>query len=59
METFITVMLSIYVGIALYEFYMSFLMGDDLKLCVMRGITWPESIYYLVKEVFWNYRNLK
>ena len=59
MDILITVLLSVYIGIALYEFYMSYLMGDDFILCVIKAITWPEQMYHVVKQVFWHHRNDK
>ena len=52
MGTLFLVLVSIYVGIALYEFYMSFLMGEDVRESLTDSFSWPLGIYDRIREIF-------
>ena len=52
MGTLFLILVSIYVGIALYEFYMSFLMGEDLRASLIDSFSWPLGIYDGIREMF-------
>ena len=52
MGTLFLVLLSIYIGIALYEFYMSFLMGEDVRASLIDSFSWPLRIYDGIRQIF-------
>ena len=52
MSTLFLVLVSIYVGIALYEFYMSFLMGEDVRASLIDSFSWPLRIYDGIRQIF-------
>lgn len=59
MEMFITVVLSVYIGVALYEFYTAFLYGDSTQECFFRALVWPVEVFFVFKDIIWKYRNWK
>jgi len=52
MGTLFLVLVSIYIGIALYEFYISFLMGEDVRVSLIDSFSWPIGIYDEIREMF-------
>lgn len=52
MGTFLLILTSIYVGVALYEFFMLFLMGEPVYDCFIDSVQWPVDIYESVRDLF-------
>lgn len=50
MEFFLPLLFAIYVGIGLYELYISYLFGQPIRECVINGIVWPVEMYYNIKD---------
>ena len=42
---------SFYLGIGLYEFYKSFLMGQPVRECFINSLVWPVEVYYDLKDL--------
>jgi hypothetical protein len=52
MGTFLLILTSIYVGVALYEFFMLFLMGEPFYDCFIDSVQWPVGMYESVRDFF-------
>ena len=52
MEFILIVLAATYIGVALYEFYKSFLFGQPTRECILNGIVWPADVYFELKELF-------
>lgn len=51
MEFFFVVLVSTYVGVALYEVYKSMLMGQPTKECFLNGLVWPIDTVFEIKQL--------
>jgi hypothetical protein len=51
MDFFLIVLLSVYIGIGLYEFYKSVLMGYQIIECLMNAVSWPVVAFVEIKDL--------
>ena len=51
MEFFLIVLVSTYTGVALYEFYKSFLMGQPTRECFINALVWPVDTVFEIKQL--------
>ena len=51
MEILFLLVISTYIGVALYEFYKSSLFGQPTRECFINALVWPVEVYYYIKDI--------
>jgi len=56
MDILITVLITAYVSVALYVYYLSYFFEDYWPMeCFLRAITWPFEVFFIFKDILTGY----